>query len=765
MKRHLFLIYLTVVTLLPLRVAADFPSAYLPQGDRPRLWLTQNRLSTLQSARSMNTPEWQDFENECTDLLTNVHWNGPQCGIPYMALMYKLTGDQQYADRAIVFMDDTLNEPQGGDDASHGQYGYLGIGYDWLYDNSAMTPAKKQAYRDKMIHWSDTVWSLYNGNGTGGNGQDTDMVIETGSANLLMGCAVYGDTSDAETMLNRAWWMWERGQGEIPPDGIPRQWTDAQPVRIWIQDTIQGMYFPGWDYFIGDDAVGLAEYWITLRTACGYDINVLEPELSPFWPNVIRTTLDLTDPPRLRIHHTGDWQDPNLISSLAYLYHFLAIAAFESDVAGNTEWAGYARGYAQSVSSNHSSEFLEFFYSDPTKPAVDPYTAGLPTIRYCDGLDYLFFRSDWTTNATWGLFSGQGGEPADHQTQDVGNFILWYNGDFLTKDCRIYSSIDDGVAFNTLSIENGTTWGSPRMSGFDRKASIDRHRISNTSPRFAYAMMQADDQWDEDPDEWQAVQRIDSYRRHFFTAGNYVVVFDRLRTSDVGWCKYRLRALTQPTLSGTTITQLSPDLNSKLLHKTLEPATCSFTLVDESTAWNGLFEDWEIPLSERKWQYEIQPPDTDSVDFLNVMQMGPAGMTDFDTMQHITGSGNSGVRIGDWVVVCATEETLRWSVEYTVDQPDTTLHHLVTDLTPGTYQLTINGSDTDTITVSDNDNTALFTTSPDTDPMTITLTQTGYQPVPAIGPGSFFILLFFMGGVLAGYIRNQKQPGSLTDAE
>lgn len=658
--------------------------------------------------------------------MTEVPWNGPQIGVPPLALLYLLTGEQRYADRALELMDMTADTAVG-DVAAHGYFGYLGLGYDWLHDNPGMTAARRQAYVAKMIHWSDTVWMNENYEGKDGNGQDTDAVIETGSAHLMLGCALYGDAPEAQTLLDRGWWMWEHGQGREPAPGV-EQWTMARPIRTWIADALGGHFYPGFLYFMGSDGDGLSQYWITLRTACHYDINTQEPSLKSFWANVIRTTLDLTDPTRTLLHHTGDWQDPNVISERTYLYAMLAQASYHAARAGDTDWAAYARGYARAIESYHYSEFLEFFFSDPAGPVQDPYTSGLPPIRFCDGVDYLFFRSGWDAAATWGLFSGQGGEPADHQTPDTGNFVLYRNGQYLTKDCRMYPGNAGGgfgVAFNNLSIQNGDTWlGSPVMSGFQSRAEITRHREHNENPLFAYAMVQADGQWNEDPTQEGSLQRVKTYRRHFFWSGDYTVVFDRLRTVDCGWCRYRLRALTPPALEGVTITQSSPDGKQRLLHRTLEPENSTFRLIDETQAWANGFQDWEIDLAERKWQYEIQPPDSDRVNLLNVMQMGGAGLSQFDTLEHLQATGGGGVRICNWVAVFADEETLLNQVQYTILQPAAPQYHLVCDLESGTYQVLGNGQLLGTVKVDDQDHATYVVTNNNDPEFMLTLQKT-----------------------------------------
>ena len=368
--------------------------------------------------------------------------------------------------------------------------------------------------------------------------------------------------------------------------------------------------------------------------------------------------------------------------------------------------------------------------------AHSPTELNLNPVRFCNGPDWMFFRSDWSTNATWGMFAGDGNWPVDHQSPDHGHFILWRQGEFLTKDARVYigSPFRAGEFFSNLSIQNASPNGTAAWGDRAAPASIDRFLIGPPSAPFAYAMMQADEQWDQHPDVWEALNRVTTYRRHFLWAGDYVVAFDRLRTVDAGWSKYRLRTLTEPQINGMDFTAASPGGAQRLLHRTLEPAGATLSVLNETTAWNGVYEDWEVPLDERKWQVEIQPPDADSVNYLNIIQMGPSTMTDLDTTEHITGGGNSGARIGSWCAVFASEETTRTLATYTVTNPTESMDHLVGDMAPGSYNLKVDDQAAGQVTVTAAAEAAKFktTAAPGAVSQTISLEYAGQGGGPSV---------------------------------
>lgn len=730
-KNCLVLFLIVLITFLAAghsRGQEPFPEDFYPVNPHPRLWLTQDHLAMLEAARQSNTPQWQEFHNECLELLSEVHWGGAAWGVPGTALMYLMTGDGVYLNRSIEFMLMALDEPFNSNDAGHGLYGYLGLGYDWLYNH--MSTTDREAITQKMIHWSNYVWVNENGSGSVAYGQDTDHVIMTGSAHLMMGAALYGDSPEAIQMLDRAWWIWSRGCGSVPVDGLIRNGQHAQPVRRWVKDALGGMFYPGWVYFSGTDSVGLHQYYTTLRTACGYDIYDWEPELKPFWGNVITATMHLMLPSRDGLYHTGDWQDPNTLENTAYFHQCLTLASWEADLAGDSFKARIGRGLADSVDSWNHFGFLEFFFRHPTSQVIDPYTAGLDPITRIHGCDYMFYRNNWSTTSDWTLFSGQGGEPADHQMPDTGNFVIYRQNDFLTKDCRIYGPADCSVAFNVVSIENALPNGSTLMSEFDAPAVLERSLTrSDPDKQFLYGMVQGDNQWDEDPNEWEPILRVDTYRRHFVRTGEYAIVLDRLKTSDIGWRKYRLRSLTPPSIDTDTqtINQLSPNGQHRLLHRTLIP-DCELTIIDETAAWTGVYEDWEIYPEERKWQVEIQPPDGDTLVMLNVMQTGPASLSEFDNLVSSGGDSWVGASLGDHFFQFSNTESLRSVVSYSLSNVYGQVWHFIADLESGVYSVEVNGQPFESLTVSADSHAVLFRTEKSNN-LVITLTKTTELPV------------------------------------
>ncbi|MCC7478722.1 hypothetical protein IT575_09735 [bacterium] len=691
-------------------LATDF----LPDGPRPRLWLTPERLAGLEAARDANTPEWQRFSNEADGYLNDEFWGDLiNFTIPFTLLYYKMTGDEQYAARSMELMDQfPLDEWEISCCPYHNQIHNMALGYDWLYDHPAMTPQKKLEYQDKMLQLADKLWmDALNSDGIS-NSQDTDRVAMAGASLLIVGCALWGDHERAPEIYERGWRMWNKGLGEPPSSGIYRQWTDAQPVRRWIKDFGDGPWPSGWFYATGTDMVGLKDYFITLRTACGYDPNLLEPGMSDTWKNQIRCFLYGMDPRRTTTYSGADWQESDLLSNHnnAYIHSCMAALADEAELVGDTQEAAWARWLVRNIEGSHSNNFREFFFSPGSSPAVDnPFDGDLPLVAFSAGMPhYMYFRDGWDTNARWGIFGGQAGVPCDHPQMDQGHFSLIRGGEYLTRDAPGYKEFSIGAqTYNTLTTENATVGGYCHNSNFDLPTQMER-RLGSESPLFAYAMLDAAGQRREDPAWWESDQRVQKAQRHFFWAGDYAVVFDRVRRTDVGWAKYRLRAMTAPSLDGDTISQSSADGSQRLLHRTLEPADCEFSVLDETALFSGV-ENWQIDSSYRHWQTVIQPQAGASLNMLNVIQMGPASLDSFDAnLEHITGNGNSGVLIGPWCVVYSGGIDLRSSVSFSVAAAQAGGHFLVGDLEPGSYTLSISGEAEQQVEVTEESSCALF---------------------------------------------------------
>lgn len=730
---------LLTASLSPVCSQAAFPPAHYPSAPHPRLWLTAERMDFLLAERAASTPRWQRFVHAAEgwyainlDPQYLLICGGAPLGIAHTALMYKITGESRWLARTLDLLHATELQH-----ATEYYYwtqndAYLALGYDWLYHD--LTATQRADWLDRIVQYDDNLWADAHDGGLGVyTAIDSDRTIKGGANHLMLGCAVYGDTPRALDMLNRAWYLWVHGNGyngQSDPSRIPLS------VRDFIRYAIGGVFFTGMHYAQDTDLMGVLEYFETFRTACGYEVHQDEPDLSPFIPNTIRSLLDLTDPTLTFLHNNGDWQDSNRLSEQNFFSRLLIGLAWEADRGGYPDAAATARGYLDALEGRpgglrHTDPFGDLFFaraeSDPDHPHTNPYTAGLPTVRFCPGEDYLFGRTDWGSQATMVAFTGDGCIPVDHQGEDLGNLTLFHRGEYLTRTATGYRDfMDHAFVHNVPSIANGRDHGSPYFDcGREVRGRIDRRREGNASPVFAYAMLQADCQWNAGDHDWpypgqpgsDGIRPVETYRRHFFWSGDHAVVFDRVRFKHPTAFAYRLRGLNTeaPTVQDRTVSQLGELGNARLLHRTLLPENCVFTLKSEAQMWGPGGENplaaYQVFNSERKWQVLITPPPAGRLNLLHVLQMGPASLSGFDTLQTLQDAENTGVRIGPWSTVFSAEEALRTRVAYTIQDATLPLHHLAGDLVPGTYQVLTAGARIGAGHAGFNDNTLFFETT------------------------------------------------------
>lgn len=699
-----------------------FPSTYYPSKEHPRLWLTQEHLRTLHHQKDINTQKWQDFQAMCDSMIDADSSNdpygydtSPQNFTAPLALMYLLSDESAYADKALELMDSIDTNLSRYGDPDHQSWYFLALTYDWLYHYDGMTAARKTHYQTTMHTLSNTFWSNFNLNASG---TDSDQNLLTGMMHLAFGAALYGDDTQAVTLLDRGWYGWSRGY--YADHGISN--------REMIASALGGVYFTGMAYFPSTDIIGIASYEMTLESACDYNFSVMESGIKAFWSHTIDGMIALTEPNRKSIDSYGSWQDPNILSNQPWMHRAMIILSYFASKAGDAKAASLAKGYENSVDVGYNNDyFLELFFTNEAIEAINPYGAGLEYIQFFDNPDFLLFRDAWDINGSWGEFRGDGSIPLDQQSPDHGHFSLYKNGSYLTKAARNYEALSHGDFFNTLSIQNNCTLNGVSCSGtaiFDsnKSAQITRHYEHNSAPVFAYSMLNADGQWNDNAAQYQALSNVKTYRRHFFWTPKYVVILDRVRTKVPLNIRYRLRALREPIIQGDTVEQYSQNAQAKLLQKTLEPLNVNIKKMDEKEAWQDIPE-WVVDASQRAWQSYIDINQTNSVNILNVIEMGDTTLSAFDRLEHLQGDNYSGVRIGDWVVNFSIDEALRTAISYSIDNSKNGMYHFISDLEEGDYSLKFNGVEKEILTVSKQSHSLFFQAESDADSLEVELSK------------------------------------------
>ncbi len=670
-------------------VAAAQPA--VPTAAHPRLFLDNTTVQKLRLRASGQTREWQLFQQYLRTYLTEDPWGGQFVdGIAAFALGYQVTGDTVYAERALNWLrrwveELNVREPfeVSGDDYAH-TYAAVGLGFDWLYPYRGFGDSLRQAViatMNRVYTYGQTSW-----NQGGGDFEvdphDSDQIIGGALTAFVWGTATSGDNPSAEAMVQHGRNLWHKY------------------ITNWIRAAIGGVWPEGSQYSYNTLYL-LFAFTEAERSASGRDPWVEEGGLNTFVANALRALLYLTVPSNDHILTYGDQEDDNAHYWLRR-NHAVALMAHAAERLGFREEAAWARYWIRELSPDNLDMNLWklFLWFEPDKPRENYFQGELPWAYFADGTDWLFFRSNWTPQCTYGTFSAMWTD-VDHQFCDGGNFTIWRNGEYLTRQVRHYDfvfQIDgkqqryDGEASNILLIQSDyvtddevNAMGSPEYFASAGEPAITRYRVS-TSPRFVYALADLGQSYNRVHDEWGGnSDRVVSYTRQFVhLVPDIFLVYDRSRTKDPGWAKYVLHAVTEPRIRGNKVIQFSESGRQVLVNRTLWPEHTNISVVNEAEVWNrqhGLVDDWMIPESERRWHVLVRPADADSVNLLNVIEV--ADVSDTARMEEvhcIRAAAGIGAQVGKWVVLFALREKPMGAVRYHVQSSTDSVFHLVCDL-------------------------------------------------------------------------------------
>jgi hypothetical protein len=632
------------------------------------------------------------------------------------------TGDQTYADRALNVW---MSKFDGNPDILGGHMdggGYFAVAYDLLHDNPSMTQQMRTNWTNLMIGWVDQAWARDN-YGLSAYSTDSDHNAALGWTAFAFGVVIYGESARAQELMDRGYYVWINGMGSSTSivGSIPVSYDQ------YLTESLAGVPLPGFEYGMGTDLRDIAAWWSTMRNL-GYNHRATH---RIYWQNLIKAFFYAISPDKNIVYHAGDSQDPPVWTSTHYAHSFLSNAAYLANQEGYTQWSSYGRGLSQYLHTRtygDADDFLAFVRAD-NNSAVNPWNANIPKF-FCPsvGLNtYCTFRSSWAQNATWVGFAVSGSTPVDHQVPDSGSFWIWSRDSYVTSPARTYLGYDYPI-FTNLAIPNP---GAPNHAGnpmiFDRASPsrLNRTRLveNSGSGQFAYLMMNGDGIYNQhSPTVYNAVQPVNSYRRHFFYTpdSDIVVIVDRAALKAAAVTQFRMRNAnknTAPTANFGTINLPSASGNARLIVKVLRESDAEQTVIsidDEATSLAAA-QDYEVPTTERGYAVRIASPSSTSHNWISVMSVKGAGAaaTDLDDLIKIPQSDGSGMGVytNGWALLFANNENLRaGTLNYTVSANSAVqavVYHLVADMAAGCYSVTINGANAYFSAQSD-DNTLLF---------------------------------------------------------
>lgn len=580
---------------------------------------------------------------------------------------------------------------------------------------------------------------------------------------------LHGESTRAQELMNRGYYFWIHGPGSDAANQI-----GSIPLSYdqYLTQSLSGVPLPGFEYAMGTDMKDICLWWSTMRVL-GY---THRPEHRIYWQNLIRGFFYFIFPDKSGFYPAGDSQDPTIWTSTHYAHSYLGNAAYLAAEEGYLQWARVGRGlssYLHTRTYGDADEVLSFLRTD-NMTEINPFTSNLPRF-FCPLIGqntYCSFRRSWDTSTTWVGFAVSGSAPADHQIPDSGSFFIWAKDSFVTAPARTYLGYDHAI-FTNLGIYNS---GAPNHNSnplpFDRAApsKLNRTRInevSGGSGEFAYLMMNGDGIYNQHyPTVYSAVAPVNTYRRHFFytSDSDLVVVVDRANLKSAAATQFRLRNSNKnsaPTYASGSLNMPSSSGNAKLTARFLrESASDALTvsILDETVELASV-QDYEVPATERGHRVSVQSPSSSIHNWISVMSVrnssAPPG--DLDSLLQISQSDGSGlgVYVNGWALLFARTETLRSSVlSYTVSAASATqsvVYHLVADIAPGCYGVSINSATTAYFQAETNDFTLFFSAPSSSLPHAVTITPAsssvcgaapprdngGYIPVAASPPRAY----------------------------
>lgn len=355
---------------------------------------------------------------------------------------------------------------------------------------------------------------------------------------------------------------------------------------------------------------------------------------------------------------------------------------------------------------------LYFMLFDPAAaPASDPRPA-LASAYLAPGLNRLFSRGDWTTNASWFTYA-LSWNSIDHQMADGNAFAFYRDGEWLTKGRVGYADIAEGIAssefYNTVAIENNrpvdrddSDW---RIDLWQRGSQWNYVNdgdpvllASSMQPGFAYAHGDATNLHNSTSEG--ATDVVNAERAIVWLKPDHIVIYDRAATKSAGKFKRWWLQLPSPaTISGQRATMTTAS-GQQMFVSALLPANALLSAVNNNEQH---IEDTAASNDPMKVRLRVDAPgDPLAVEFLHVLQGADAGASADPLLLVQNDSGTlKGVVIADDSVLFVVDAAAAdGALQYTL--PANVTRQIVTGLAKNrqySVQRTINGN-TATVTIA-----------------------------------------------------------------
>jgi len=475
--KTIWLIFLLISLTIPVLTIGNAEAEV--KAEHPRIWLTPELKSTLQDRLSRNTENARALKSWCdnhlNDALSNYRDSRGVMALKAInhALMYQLTGDETYGNRAITIVLYLLDNPYSGyttdtwiefDNFYTDRYlvPTVAIVYDWCYP--LLTPDSKEKISSQLDRWATRIinsepWSFYD--------PSNNYYYGHMWALLTTGYAIYGDNSNAQTYIDYARDVmlaegikYTRGE-EIAWETMGNR-TGRAKGGLWNEGTSYGC--------VNNEFICSAVNAVMSAEGTEY------PQFT-FPSEVVKFYIYATYPSGDRTYSDGDGAVRGTLDATVRVPILLCASLADQQT----------RQHAQFFLNNHIPNstrdyklYNEFIWYDDVLPALD-YRGSIPDAYLAEGSQVLLWREGWAENDCWMAFR-IGLLNTDHAHNGLGNFIIYKNGYLATDkaaelgESMWYSDIHHNVLYIPPTEDKKLYWG----------ASVIEH-YRNTSGYLYYA--------------------------------------------------------------------------------------------------------------------------------------------------------------------------------------------------------------------------------------------------------------------------------------
>jgi hypothetical protein len=495
-----------------------------PAAPSGRLLITQERLPELQAMVAANHPAWQRLK---ANVDQNMGGFDPyETSIENIALVYLLTGEQQYADAAWAWAQDLMANADVRFDS------YLDFG-DIMrkaalalnYCADGLQPAQRTQLADYLVQWTHELW--YDNQGSGWGMDDPGNNYHYA---FLEGTAYAGYALQEEGRPEGAQYIALLTDRLEQPGGV-MEYLDTRAVG--------GDWEEGVNY--GERSKERMFDALSVVAAAG-GTNYFDA--SPFFAGAIYLALYQLQPDLNSIYPGGDLARTSDITVSPYDRDYVQAATFwvsDPSARGFGQWYldHVVPDYCGPVFNWRSSYYRDVVFSTD---GAECDIATLPRWYQAAGTQWFNVRSSWGADATSVSFSAIPDIDQSHAHFDSGSFIMWKNG-WQACDPVTYSSSGlswEAGAHNLVSVVGAEQRGGdvPGLLRFHHGSGVTYLQVDATD-MFRYRSGA------------EVLTMLDEYTRELvYLEPDTMVVYDRVAPKPAGSSyRWRLHMPVQPSLA------------------------------------------------------------------------------------------------------------------------------------------------------------------------------------------------------------------------